>query len=195
MKINASISNGKINVTIDKEEKIDKPLKLKKDTIDHLESLRSEWNVTSSMAVDFIVQTFYDLYNGVSVQEKTSQPSQNEIKNKTNTVQTSEKQAKEARKMQVRALMSKGITSRKALSKEIGVHELTIKTYLDEIKNEDNSATGKAKELQEKEKRIQKVIELKKLNKYTNAEIANKINVSKNTLKSYITEINKRFNK
>lgn len=123
MSLNGTISNGKIEVTINREEEIDKLFKLKQSTIDRLDEMSADWNVTNSAAVDFIVKTFYELY------EKTTA---------------------------------------------------------------DNVISQRELQQQQKEDRIKKTIELRNLNIYTKAELAEKVGVSKSTMDTYIREINKR---
>lgn len=126
MSLNATILNGKIEVTVDREEKIEKCLKLKQSTIDQLDEMRADWNVTNSAAVDFIVKTFYELYKKPSTDKATSE---------------------------------------------------------------------RERQQQEKEARIKRTIELRNLGKYTRAELAKKVGVSKKTMDTYITEINRRNTK
>ena len=123
MMLNATFVNGKIQVKINNEEKIEKTLKLKQSTIDKLDKMSADWDVTSSTAIDFIVKTFYELY-------------------------------------------------KKPLA--------------------DTPINERERQLQEKEARIQKTIELRKLNKYTRRELAEKVGVSRWTMDAYIKEINRR---
>lgn len=61
-KLKATISEGKIKVNKKDLEK--ETFNLRKSTLGQLDEMIGDWEVTRSEAIDFIISTFYDLYQG-----------------------------------------------------------------------------------------------------------------------------------
>ncbi len=176
--LETKVLNGKVKVLLKNKGRVEETFKLEKCTMEKIERMANEWDLTNSQALELIIKCFDKMYDGVEMKEESEEPS-------------NPKEAKDERINKVKELISSGITSKQELAEIVNVSMNTIKSYMKELRKEGFLENIRETEKKEKEERILKTIKLRELNIYSRRELAEIVGVSKNTMDSYIQEINK----